>query len=322
MTYFIRIQGKTFGPLGINDMQQLKQRGKLKGFHEVSQNQLDWTSASDYPELFPPVQSSISYANPEPVPVAYAAEPVPEEPEQIKPGKAPRGPRPHHRDLYFASLLMAVGLIIHFLGIQFQMYYLMESLPFGNRAREDRIILVVVTIFLLLIMFGLFLISTILCLKAGTAFQAKGLGLTSVILIVLSLIFFLSSSVTLSTGKTLDTVRIGLILGTLGSITYYASFTVLSFLYHQAFLELGRDGHAYACHLMAFAWIGVLFIFSMAAFIFSFMMGPQLEPNMILPIAITSALESLGGLQLLMFWFLFQTFALRFYLRKSLQGQG
>ena len=53
MAYYLRIQGKTFGPLNHPEMLQLKQKGKLKPFHDVSTDQVDWFSASTYSELFP-----------------------------------------------------------------------------------------------------------------------------------------------------------------------------------------------------------------------------------------------------------------------------
>lgn len=53
MNYFIRIQGKTFGPFGLKEMLQLKQRGKLKAYHEVSLDQIEWSAAEIFSELFP-----------------------------------------------------------------------------------------------------------------------------------------------------------------------------------------------------------------------------------------------------------------------------
>jgi len=50
--YFLRISGKVLGPFPIDHLQSLRDRGRLKGFHEVSTNRADWQPASTLHEVF------------------------------------------------------------------------------------------------------------------------------------------------------------------------------------------------------------------------------------------------------------------------------
>jgi len=131
MNYFIRIQGKTFGPLGLHEMLQLKQRGKLKPFHEVSLNQVDWASASEFAELFPPIQAP-TYSPPDTGLPEFVAEVVPNHESQAPPqtftSVSDNNPS-HLKDLHFATLLMAVGILLHFFGFPISIVFLDSSDP-------------------------------------------------------------------------------------------------------------------------------------------------------------------------------------------------
>lgn len=322
MNYFIRIQGKTFGPLGLNEMLQLKQRGKLKPFHEVSLNQVDWASASEFPELFPPVQTP-TYSPPNASLPEFVAEVVPNPESSAIPLPVSRSSdtNPSHlRDLHFATLLMAIGILLHFLAFQFQMFSTIQAIPNLLQLTEDRIVLIVITIFALLTMFSLFIISNVFILRASTGIKSKGFATSSIILTVLALVFFLSSSVVETTGKTIETRRIGLILGVIGSVSYYTSFAILSFLFGNAFMAIRKDGQSYACNLLGAGWVIILFIFSLTSFVFSFLTIQVEFQSPVFAIAGLITVEMLLALQILLVWFLYQTLALRFYLRKSLMN--
>jgi len=322
MNYFIRIQGKTFGPLGLHEMLQLKQRGKLKPFHEVSLNQVDWASASEFAELFPPIQAP-TYAPPDTGLPEFVAEVVPNHETLASPqtftSVSDNNPS-HLKDLHFATLLMAVGILLHFLAFQFQLFSSIQAIPNLFQLTEDRIVVIVITIFALLIMFSLFIISNVFILKASSGIKSKGIATSSLILTVLALIFFLSSSVVETTGKTIEARRIGLILGVIGSVCYHTSFAILSFLFGNAFLAIRKDGQSYACNLQGAAWVIIIFIFSLASFVISFLTGQVEIQSAVFVIAGLITVEMLLAFQILLVWFLYQTFALRFYLRKSLIG--
>ncbi len=52
LTYYLRINGKIMGPLPMEKLQALKERGRLLAEHEVSQDRRQWARAATVPELF------------------------------------------------------------------------------------------------------------------------------------------------------------------------------------------------------------------------------------------------------------------------------
>lgn len=324
MAYYLRIQGKTFGPLNHPEMLQLKQKGKLKPFHEVSTDQVDWFSASTYAELFP---QSMAQSNDVPLSV-YQADVSPVVSEKNYNSAAPSNPDnsggsfSQVGDLALASMMTAIAAIMHFVNIQLQFGTITFSLPFQNNMDSDHVILVVITIFSLLVMFGLFIVGAVFFMKASHALRSSGFAISFLILMVLALIFFLASAVTFSAGKTFDTLRVGFILSILGSISYYSAFAVLTFLYNRAFEIINRPGMAYSSHLLAFALMGAIFLFSLSSFVNAFMMNPINDMAKVYWVSSLITLEMLGVLQIFLIWFLYHTFSLRFYLNRILTGKA
>jgi len=121
MAYYLRIQGKTFGPLNHPEMLQLKQKGKLKPFHEVSTDQVDWFSASTYAELYP---QAMVQSNDVPIGV-YQVDVSPVIPDKNYNPAPPNngnsgGSSTHIGDLALASMMTAIAVIMHFVNIQLQ----------------------------------------------------------------------------------------------------------------------------------------------------------------------------------------------------------
>jgi hypothetical protein len=323
MAYYLRIQGKTFGPLNHPEMLQLKQKGKLKPFHEVSTDQVDWFSASTYAELFP--QATVQ-SNDVPIGV-YQVDVSPVVPDKNYNPAPPNngnsgGAFAHIGDLALATMMTAIAVIMHFVNIQLQFGTITFSLPFQNNMDTDHVILVVITVFSLLVMFGLFIVGAVFFMKASQTLYSSGFAISFLILMVLALIFFLASAVTFSAGKTPDTLRVGFILSILGSISYYSAFAVITFLYNRAFETINRPGLAYSSHLLAFALVGAIFLFSLSSFVNAFMMNSHNDMAKVYWVSSVIALEMLGLLQIFLVWFLYHTFALRFYLTRILTGKA
>ncbi len=322
MAYYLRIQGKTFGPLNHPEMLQLKQKGKLKPFHEVSTDQVDWFSASTYAELYP---QAMVQSNDVPIGV-YQVDVSPVIPDKNYNPAPPNngnsgGSSTHIGDLALASMMTAIAVIMHFVNIQLQ-FSLAPSLPFKIEMDSDHVILVVITVFSLLVMFGLFIVGAVFFMKASQTLRSSGFAISFLILMVLALVFFLASAVTFSVGKTFDTFRVGVILFILGLITYYSAFTVITFLYNRAFEIINRPGLAYSSHLLAFALMGTIFLFSLSSFVNAFMMNALNDMAKVYWVSSVIALEMLGILQVFLVWFLYHTFALRFYLTRILTGKA
>jgi hypothetical protein len=53
MAYYIRLRGKSFGPFTEEQLQEMKNNGKLGKTSEISENKTDWLSASEIAFLFP-----------------------------------------------------------------------------------------------------------------------------------------------------------------------------------------------------------------------------------------------------------------------------
>jgi len=323
MAYFLRIQGKTFGPLNQSEMMQLKQKGRLKPFHDVSTDQIEWFAASSYTELYP---QSIGQPMEEPIGVypVDVSPVVPDKNYNPPPPNAVNNRRSFAQmgDLALASMMMAIAGIMHFVNIQLQFGTISLSLPFQNNMDSDHVILVVITIFSLLVMFGLFIVGAVFFMKASHALRSSGFAISFLILMVLALIFFLASAVTFSAGKTFDTLRVGFILSILGSISYYSAFAVLSFLYNRAFEIINRPGMAYSSHLLAFALMGVIFLFSLSSFVNTFMMNPLNDLAKVYWVSSLITLEMLAILQIFLVWFLYHTFSLRFFLNRIIAGHS
>ncbi len=325
MAYYLRIQGKTFGPLNQPEMLQLKQKGKLKPFHEISTDQVAWFLASTYAEIFPQAVAPPLYV-----------EPIEVYPVHVK----PVSPEPNHNssppinsgngggyfaqigDLALASMMTAIACILHFVNFQLQLGTVSYSLPTQNNLGSDHVILVVITIFSLLVMFGLFIVGAVFFMKASQALNSSGVAISFLILMVLALVFFLASAVTFSVAKTFDSFRVGAIFSILGLIIYFSAFTVLTFLYHRAFEIINRPGLAYSSQLLGFALMGVIVPFSLSTFVNAIMMNPLKDIANVYVVSSLISLEMLGLLQIFLVWFLFQTFSLRFYLTRILAGKA
>src|SRR4051812_11308826 len=67
---YVRVQGKVIGPLGLDQLRGLRDRGQFRQFHEVSADRQSWVAASTIVELFPSstasAQAPISPAAPGP----------------------------------------------------------------------------------------------------------------------------------------------------------------------------------------------------------------------------------------------------------------
>src|SRR5262245_54706984 len=50
--YYLRMRGQVSGPYTLGQLQDLRLRGHLGRFHEVSLNQVQWAPASSIPALF------------------------------------------------------------------------------------------------------------------------------------------------------------------------------------------------------------------------------------------------------------------------------
>ena len=311
MSYFIRIQGKSFGPINLNEILQLKKHGKLKQFHEVSNDQGEWRPASDYPELYP----STAEIRPSAAAV-YVAQPLSAPPSgaqyQHDPGPASRS----YQEFYLASLFTAVGILIHFLVLHLQFY---SGMPNLGSSGGSRVIFAVLTILGLLLEFALLITGAAFFTRSAREIQSVGFGASALILFVVSLIIFLAASILFANATTIDSYRIGMLITGFASGVYYSGFITLTFLFHRAFISLGRDGHGYSVHLLGFALIGILFASIIAATVL-FMVKPDGETDIFI-MALVMALETLGLLQLLLVWFLFEALSLRFFLGKTLRGQ-
>ncbi len=321
MAYFLRIQGKTFGPLNQSEMLQLKQKGRLKPFHDVSIDQVEWFAASSYAELF---SQAVAPSNDVAVFTADVV-PVSTSNQVFSSSEIPKIHNPtdsFYADLSLACMMTAIALTMHFINIQLQFFTLSFSLHLNNNLNPDQVILVVITIFSLLVMYGLFIVGCVFFIKAANKLRCSSYGISTLILIGLTLVFFMASSITFSSGKTLEAVRIGTILSIVGSSTYYSALAVLSFLYNMAFKKINRPGLAYSSHLLGFALIGSLFAFGLGSFIYALMLNREGEFNAIFYISTVTTVEILVFFQILSVWFLYHTFALRFYLTRILTGHS
>jgi hypothetical protein len=52
--YFIRLSGQIRGPFNWSQLVDLRNRGRLQGFHEISADRVNWVEAGTLAELFPP----------------------------------------------------------------------------------------------------------------------------------------------------------------------------------------------------------------------------------------------------------------------------
>jgi TM2 domain-containing membrane protein YozV len=52
MPYYVRMQGKVFGPLEMDRLKELALSGKLSRIHEISEDQMNWKVASKFTEVF------------------------------------------------------------------------------------------------------------------------------------------------------------------------------------------------------------------------------------------------------------------------------
>src|SRR5262245_18936765 len=52
-TYYVRIQGRITGPFNQVHLQDMRAKGKLHKFHEISVDKTNWYSASEFVDLFP-----------------------------------------------------------------------------------------------------------------------------------------------------------------------------------------------------------------------------------------------------------------------------
>jgi len=62
--YFVRSSGKVLGPFTWAQLQDLRKRGRLHEFHELSSDRISWLPAGSLPELFPPQPQGASAPQP------------------------------------------------------------------------------------------------------------------------------------------------------------------------------------------------------------------------------------------------------------------
>ncbi|RMF86543.1 MAG: DUF4339 domain-containing protein [Planctomycetota bacterium] len=79
--YYVQVRGKALGPLRLDQVKQLIERGQLTRSHPVSKGGNGWVSAGNLAELFPPEPEP----EPEPEPKRAAEEPIPSRTEVPKP---------------------------------------------------------------------------------------------------------------------------------------------------------------------------------------------------------------------------------------------
>jgi hypothetical protein len=51
--YYVRVRGRVIGPLNLDQLRALRDRGQFRRFHEVSEDRKQWVAASSLTELFP-----------------------------------------------------------------------------------------------------------------------------------------------------------------------------------------------------------------------------------------------------------------------------
>jgi len=68
--------------------------------------------------------------------------------------------------------------------------------------------------------------------------------------------------------------------------------------------------------------MGTIFLFSLSSFVNAFMMNALNDMAKVYWVSSVIALEMLGILQVFLVWFLYHTFALRFYLTRILTGKA
>src|SRR5437667_11174830 len=52
--FYVRMRGKVTGPFGVERLRQLRARGLLGRFHELSEDRVSWQPAASVPDVFPP----------------------------------------------------------------------------------------------------------------------------------------------------------------------------------------------------------------------------------------------------------------------------
>lgn len=65
--FYLRIQGRVTGPFTLPQLQSLRKRGTLRGFHELSEDRATWQPAAEVTELFPapaPVETHVTESAP------------------------------------------------------------------------------------------------------------------------------------------------------------------------------------------------------------------------------------------------------------------
>ncbi len=58
--YYVRSRGRITGPFQLEELQKMSRRGTLSRVHEVSADQVQWTAAGEYEDLFPSTYSVTS----------------------------------------------------------------------------------------------------------------------------------------------------------------------------------------------------------------------------------------------------------------------
>src|SRR5580704_25469 len=72
--WFVRVRGRILGPFGLSQLHEMRERGQLQSFFEVSTDRVTWQTAGSVDGLFP--QAAVVRASPESAPAHSAPEPA------------------------------------------------------------------------------------------------------------------------------------------------------------------------------------------------------------------------------------------------------
>lgn len=95
--WFTRFQGKVQGPFSVEELHVRAKRGRFTRLHEVSQDGMAWSRASQYPELFPTTSSS--------------RKPPPQPQPEAVPQEQPNGPAEEPADYRVAEPAVDAAIV-------------------------------------------------------------------------------------------------------------------------------------------------------------------------------------------------------------------
>ena len=67
---YIRFRGRIQGPFSVDELRRRAERGRFNRHYQISTDKVEWSHATDYPELFPPLPKPMAF--PQPVTVELA----------------------------------------------------------------------------------------------------------------------------------------------------------------------------------------------------------------------------------------------------------